>query len=85
MILNCDETSWRLYLNTILTWWDTAAHVFIHVQGEEKDCLTVLVTTSVSGIKSSLYFLAKGTTERVERIQIGDVGDHWRSHTSQNG
>jgi hypothetical protein len=45
MILNCDETAWRLYPNNILTWWDTAADsVSIHIQGDEKEALTVLAT-----------------------------------------
>jgi hypothetical protein len=36
MIVNCDETSWRLYRNNILTWWDTAADdVSIPIQGDE--------------------------------------------------
>jgi hypothetical protein len=82
IILNCDETSWQSYPNNILIWWDTAADdVFIHIQGDEKDCLTVLAIISVSGIKWLPYFLAKGKTERVERTQIGDVGDHWQLHT----
>jgi hypothetical protein len=68
--------------NNILTWWDTAADaVFIHIQGDKKDSLTVLTTVWVGGIKWPLYFLAKGKTERVECTQIGDVGNHWRSHT----
>jgi hypothetical protein len=79
MILNCDEISWRLYPNSILTWWDTAGNdVSIHIHGDEKDCLTMFATISVSGIKYSLCFLAKGKTERVERTQIAD---HRRSHT----
>jgi hypothetical protein len=82
MILNCDETAWRLYPNNIRTWWDTAADdVFIHIQGEEKETLTVLATISASGVKWPLYFLAKGKTSHVERSQIGGVGQHWRSHT----
>jgi hypothetical protein len=82
MILNCDETSWRLYPNNILTWWDTGADdVSIHIQGDEKEALTVLATVSASGAKWPLYFLAKGKTTRVERMQIGDVGTHWRSHS----
>jgi hypothetical protein len=43
--------------------------------------LTVLATISASGVKWPLYFLAKGKTQRVENSQIGDVGDHWRSHS----
>jgi hypothetical protein len=27
------------------------------------------------------FFVAKGKTRRVERSQVGDVGDNWRSHS----
>jgi hypothetical protein len=82
MILNCDETVWCLSPNNILTWWDTAADgVPIHIQGREKEALTVLARISASGVKWSLDFLAKGKTSRLERSQIGEVRQHWRSHT----
>jgi hypothetical protein len=82
MILNCDEIAWRLDPNSILTWWDTAADdLSIHIQGDEKETLTGLTTISASVVKWPLYFLAKGKTSRVERSQIGNVGQHWRSHT----
>jgi hypothetical protein len=82
MIINCDETAWRLYPNNILTWWETGADdVSIYVQGDEKEAVTVLATISASGVKWPLFFIAKGQTIRVEHSQIGDVGEHWRSHT----
>jgi hypothetical protein len=85
LILNCDETAWRLYPEGILTWWDTGAdNVSISIQGDEKDSMTVLATISASHQKWPLFCVAKGKTERVERSQIGDVGGHWRSH-SQSG
>jgi hypothetical protein len=47
IILNCDETSWRLHPNNILPWWDIGADdVLIKIQGDEKEALTVLATIS---------------------------------------
>jgi hypothetical protein len=82
LILNCDETAWRVYSGNILTWWDTGADdVSTHINGDEKSSITVLATISASHRKWPLFFLAKGKTDRVEASQIGDVGDHWRSHS----
>jgi hypothetical protein len=82
LILNCDETSWRLYPNNILTWWTTGADdVSIHVKGDEKGCITVLATISASQQKWPLFFVAKGKTQRVEESQIGDVSANWRTHS----
>jgi hypothetical protein len=82
LILNCDETAWRLYPENILTWWDTGMDdVSIHADGDEKGCMTVLATVSASHRKWPLFFVAKGKTQRVERSQIGDVPNHWRAHS----
>jgi hypothetical protein len=82
LILNCDETAWRVYPGNILTWWDTGADdVAIHVDGDEKSVITVLATISASHKKWPLFFVAKGKTERVERSQVGEIGIHWRSHS----
>jgi hypothetical protein len=81
-ILNCDETAWRLYPNNILTWWPTGTDdVSIHVDGNEKGCITVLATITASHKKLPLFFLAKGKTERVDQSQIGIVEPHWRAHS----
>jgi hypothetical protein len=81
-IINCDETCWRLYPNNILTWWSTGADgVSTYIHGDEKDAMAILATISASGTKWPLFFLARGKTERVEDSQIGDVGNHWRSHS----
>ena len=84
-ILNCDETSWKVFPNNILTWANVGAEsVPLKVNGDEKECLTVLATVSANGGKLPLFFLAKGTSERVLETQIGDVCDHWKSY-SENG
>ena len=84
-IVNCDETSWKLYPSGILTWADVGSEdVQIQIHGDEKECLTVLASVTATGEKLPLYFLAKGKTVTVEETQIGDVGEHWRAH-SLNG
>lgn len=84
-VVNCDETSWKIYPSGILTWADTGSEdVQIDIGGDEKECLTVLASVTASGEKLPLYFLAKGKTMKVEDTQIGDVGEHWRNH-SLNG
>ena len=81
-VLNCDETSWRLFPNGILTWADKGSdNVVCHVEGDEKGCLTVLATVSANGRELPLFFIAEGSTGRVEESQIGDVFYHWKTHT----
>jgi hypothetical protein len=83
VILNCDETAWKLFPNGILTWWDKGCDgVSLYVQGDEKDSMTVLSTISASGNKWPLCFVAKGKTDKVETSQIGDVVGHWRLHSA---
>ena len=85
LIVNCDETSWKVHPDNILTWaqkgTDTTPLAF---NGSDKDCITVLASVTASGTKLPLFFLAEGKTERVEESQIGDVGFHWKCH-SKNG
>ena len=65
-ILNCDETSWTVFPNNILTWADVGAEcVPLKVNGDEKNCLTALATVTANGGKLSLFFIAKGLTDRV--------------------
>jgi hypothetical protein len=82
-VLNCDETSWKLYPNGILTWADTGSqNVAIATNGNEKDALTVMATVSLAAQKLPLYILAKGETVRCEMTQLGDIGNHASDHTS---
>ena len=49
-ILNCDETSWTVFPNNILTWADVGAEcVPLKVNGDEKNCLTALATVTANG------------------------------------
>jgi hypothetical protein len=48
-ILNCDETSCRLYPNGIFTWTDRGSDNFaLNVTGNEKDSFTIMAAISLS-------------------------------------
>lgn len=83
LIVNCDETSWKVYPENILTWamkgTDATPLTF---NGSSKDCITVLASVTAAGTRLPLFFLAEGKTERAEHGQMGDVGFHWTSHSS---
>jgi hypothetical protein len=50
--LNCDETSWKLCPNDILTWAETSSqNAAISITGNEKNTLTVMVTVRLTGQK----------------------------------
>jgi hypothetical protein len=84
-IVNCDETAWLLHPNPILTSAERGSDsIQAKINGNKKDCVTVLASVSASGSKLPLVFIAAGKTERVEQSQIGDVKGHWRNH-STNG
>jgi hypothetical protein len=59
-------------------------HPRVLIHGDGKENLTALATIIASDDRLSLFFLAHGRTERIERSQIGDVTPHWVSH-STNG
>jgi hypothetical protein len=77
-ILNVDETSWRLYSTSILTW---AEHMPVDISGDLKESVTVLATITVDMWKLPLVILATGNTEKVESSQLGDVGDDLADHS----
>lgn len=81
-ILNCDETSWKVYPGNLLVWAETGGDgARVYIDGDDKNCLTVLATVTSTGAKLPLYFLASGKTTRVEETQVGDVGPHWKTHS----
>ena len=81
-VLNCDETSWRLFPNGLLTWSEPGAeNVSVTIDGDEKAAISVLATISANGHKMPLFIVAKGSTDRVEQSQLGNVGYHWRCHS----
>lgn len=82
-IVNCDETSWKLFPNGLLTWADSGSdNVQTIVQGNTKDSITALATISAANTKLPLFIIAKGETERVEKSQLGDTVYHIPSHSS---
>lgn len=81
-IVNCDETSWKSYPGDIRTWAPTGSRdVCVRIDGDEKQCLTVLATIAADGTKRPLMFIAEGKTSAVLDSQLGDVGVHYRTHT----
>jgi hypothetical protein len=81
-IVNCDETAWLLHPKGILTWARAGSEsVQAKINGDEKDCLTVLASVTAAGDKIPLSFFASGKTTRVEESQIGAVPGHWRDHS----
>jgi hypothetical protein len=81
-IVNCDETSWLLHPKGILTSAGLGCQsVQAKINGDEKDCITVMASVTASGGKLPLAFIASGKTMRVEESQIGPVDGHWRAHS----
>jgi hypothetical protein len=82
LVLNCDESSWKLYPTGILTWAETGSqNVAVPITGSEKDAITVMATITFGGKKLPLYILAKGITTRCEVSQLGELGDHSCDHS----
>lgn len=82
LILNCDETFWRVFPGALMTWAPTnSENVTIDIKGSEKDGLTVLATIAADGSKLPLFFIASGKTERVETTQIRPEMGDWVTHT----
>jgi hypothetical protein len=83
-IVNCDETSWLVIPGFVLTWAPKGAES-IHVQmpngGREKERITVHASITAEGKKLPLMFIAEGKTGRVERSQLGDIGENWADHS----
>ena len=81
-ILNCDETSWQVFPNSLKTWAETGSqNIQIQVNGNTKDSITVLATIAADGTKCPLFLVAKGKTERCERNQFEDTLYHWKTHS----
>jgi len=74
LIVNVDETSWKLCYAGELTWAKKgASSVKISVAHNTKECLTSIASMTASGEKLPLYILAKGKTKACERNQIAGV------------
>jgi hypothetical protein len=81
-VLNCDEISWKLYPNRMLTWADRGSdRIVFNVTGNEKECFTVMATISLSGTKLPVSILGKGLTDRCEINQFGEIHKHQTDHS----
>lgn len=82
LILNCDETGWKLFPSHVLTWAETGVdNVGRSSLINDKTQVTVLATVSAVGTKLPLLFIAQGKTSASEASQLGDVGYHWTAHS----
>jgi hypothetical protein len=61
-----------------------AVSVQVQINGDEKDCVTVLASVTAAGDKLPLAFLAAGKSSRVDKSQIGVVEGHWRDHSESS-
>jgi hypothetical protein len=81
-IINCDETSWLLHPKGTLIWAELQCQaVQAKINGDEKDCITVVACVTAAGEKLPLAFIASEKTRYVEQLQIGLVEGHWRTHS----
>jgi hypothetical protein len=81
-VVNCDETAWRVLPTGLLTWAPMGADgVTVRLDGNEKDSVTVLASVTASGRKLPLFAIAKGTTTRSERNQLGQNSTLVRDHS----
>jgi hypothetical protein len=82
LIVNCDETAWRILPSGLLTWAPIGADgVTVRLDGNEKDCVTVLASITASGDKLPLLAIAKGKTRRAEQNQLGSGPTLIRDHS----
>jgi hypothetical protein len=89
MIMNCDETAWRIIPSGLLTEAPVGrGRVLLRLDGKEKDSVTVLASITTKVTKLPFFGIAKGTTKRAERSQLGSdqalVRDHSESGSSTN-
>ena len=91
LLLNMDETSWRLAYMGDLTWAKKGAQsVKVRVNHNTKETVTVLATVTAEEEKEAnkklpLYILAKGATERCEN-KFRNIGDFiYKTDHSVNG
>jgi hypothetical protein len=77
-IVNCNELAWLLSSNCLVAWAEPGSEpISAKINGNEKDCLTVLASMIAVGPKIPLVLVAPGKIGRVEHSQIGNVEGHW--------
>jgi hypothetical protein len=71
-IVNCDETSWPVVMSPKKTWTKKAdvkseqSEVVAKINGDPKQCFTIMASINMAGDGLPLYMIAKGKTERCE-------------------
>jgi hypothetical protein len=80
--MNCDETSWKLYSNGILTWVQTGnENISIEIKDDEKATIIAMATINTHGKMFPLYLIAKGKIKQIDIPQLGDIGIHKSDHS----
>jgi hypothetical protein len=83
LIVNCDETAWRIVPSGLLTWAPVGTDaVTVRLGGNEKDSVTVLATVTAAGEKLPRFAVAKGKTRRAEQNQLGSDPTLIRDHSA---
>jgi hypothetical protein len=82
LIVNCDETCWKVYPDALKTWMLTGSdHVTISIRGNEKQAFTAFCSIRAVRQKLPMVMIAKGKTSRVQQSQLGDIGLHIAAHS----
>jgi hypothetical protein len=78
-IINCDETSWKKYLDNLVTWPVRGAHhVLRAINGRAKAAFTALSSITATRTNLRMVLIASGKTQRVERHPLVDIEPHGR-------
>jgi hypothetical protein len=78
----CDETTWKVMLNGLLTWARMCTDwISVEATLDEKDAITAVASISASRKKLPLDLIAKGLTPRVDHLQLGPHTRHETDHS----
>jgi hypothetical protein len=81
-IVNCDETAWRIIPSSLLTWVPVGRdEMLLGLNGKKEDFVTILASITAKGTKLPFFGIAKGTTKRAERSQLGSDQALIRDHS----
>jgi hypothetical protein len=81
-IIDYNEMDWLLDPNGVLTWVERGSEsIQAKINGNEKDCLAVLASVTAVGAKITFVFIPAGRAGCIEQSQIGNVENHWRTHS----
>jgi hypothetical protein len=81
-IINCDETSWKVYPDHLVTWAVRGAdHVPVAAGGNLKAAFTAVCSITAARTKLPMVMIASGKTDRAEGSQLGEIHRHSPMHT----